>query len=187
MLEDSIKKIKQEEMDDILKTSKHLENLLDEKASINLHQFEEYLLPFIIGNCERDEVGVTIFNMNYLDLAKSPRIGINVINNNDEIIYSLPPLLSTTPDLNTGINFNTIINIFNNGDLISKRSSIVMLSKASNVIENKLNEDSSTEETIIEVLTKIFHDYKDMVKDKKLVTEDVEAKQETVENGFIEY
>ena len=71
--------------------------MIDPGTKIKLHDFEEFILPYIIGDIEQTEDNYQVFVANYIALSGKATSPIIVVDNDDEAvkIYKLPPMVAS--------------------------------------------------------------------------------------------
>ena len=67
----------------------------DTSTAIDIEDFEEYILPYIIGEVEPTEENYTTFVANYIGLATKATKSL-LIQSNGVVKYKLPPMIAST-------------------------------------------------------------------------------------------
>ena len=177
-----LKEERNEEMEILRELSLNLKEITDPYEEVSLHEFELYLLPFILKEIEYTDENTAIFNSNFLKLSKKYRVGLKVINNG-KILYELPPLLGSLNIDDNKINFRKIVNTFNSTAESNPRIADKQLSKNLNIVEKTLKENNNEVNKYINTLSKIYKDYAHSVKNSKIV----EKANNELEDDFLDY
>ena len=162
-LEEAAKLMKTDESKEILEFSNIINAISNDNVKIPLIDFENYLLPYILGETKKTDANSAVYIANYLAITKSHSVGITVLDKDGEVMFKLPPLISDT-DISKldNIAFGKIVAKVNTYSKASPRKANMLLNKTIEEVKDKIDTGKDDNEHIKELI-KIYDYYKDRV------------------------
>ena len=196
-LEQLVELQKTEETNYILENMASLKNITKENKKLPLIDFEKYLLPYYLGEVDKTDANTAVFTANYLEITDSYHIGIDVIDTDGSVKYSLPPLIGDTGiDKLDNIAFATLVDKINLYLETSPLKANQILEKVSEAVNDNLDTTEVNDE-YTKTIYKILIDYIDRVnkrlKDKNIELPDTivktnnKEKEEEEEEDLFDY
>jgi len=162
---------------ELTELSKKIKNLTKAETKITKQEFETYLLPYILGEVEHNDINNTIFINNLKDLSGGYRVTLTVVDENDETLFSLPPMIIDVN--NEKLEKNKLRGtIMSYKDLVDSnpRAADLKIRSLTNIILNGLDPDNNEVIKFKNELNKIFDYYKDRLKSKDGQSKILESK-----------
>lgn len=171
--------IKNEELKEFLENSEKIKNITKAETKISKQEFEIYILPFILGEVERNEANINIFIENLKDLAGGYRRELVVLDDDNKTeLFRLPPLIadSDIENLKDKKLRNTIIahkEIAESNPIAADKK----LRSLANIILKGLNPSHEDIEKLHSELNKIYNYYQNRIGDKH-ISDQADSKDE---------